>query len=302
MTSNLQTILEQSSDLQNLVEASDADTDFDFQRYTPLFQAVASSSLVRDIIQFHIEQIATNASYTPGKFVISGDVHGTTFFENKHFTMAIGYRSTDKRLKATENGRGNRILVNAFDHFSSIIKLNGIGEWTRYDVPAFSDLEPLEPEAEMTIIEKGRFKEGQHFFLPAGRSAFTLDHFHGNAIYLDITGNTSKFHCTPIFDRDTLKLVGITAGNRVSARIEILTKALTCLEHTPALPILEELANHSHHFVRWNSIRHAICLDGLFGLHLAQKAVNDPHPHVSQAASQTVAYLAPLLEGTSYAN
>ncbi len=94
-----------------------------------------------------------------------------------------------------------------------------------------------------------------------------------------------------VYARETLLPATSLAADPHDARLEAAMRLLRVLGHTPGAPAVAALARHGAHFVRWTAVRHASGLDPARGLALLRAAVDDPHPHVRDAARRALARL-----------
>lgn len=261
---------------------------FQLKDHLSLFKAFSRSSYIEESVCRMLDRLHANPYFRLENFGGAGQAQGAPLYSYKNFSISIGYRTTETSMQSTlESGTGQRVVTPAYDQHSTIIKTNGTCEWKKYVVPFYTDVSPLPSTSKLSQVGSDHVIEGTDFFIEAGREIVTFEQFSGDMVYISAVGRP-KFHVTPIFNRSNLSLRGMNCGDIKTSRIQMFGKVLAHLGGSNALPALEELSRHSHHFVRWSSIRNAICIDPKFGLKLAQIAMNDIHPHVRLAANETL--------------
>jgi HEAT repeat protein len=91
-----------------------------------------------------------------------------------------------------------------------------------------------------------------------------------------------------VYARETGTPVASLAADPHDARLEAAMRLLRVLGHTAAAPVVASFATHDAHFVRWTAIRHTMGLDPERGVELLRAALDDPHPHVRNAARKAL--------------
>ncbi len=66
---------------------------------------------------------------------------------------------------------------------------------------------------------------------------------------------------------------------------------MAAMQETRAVPLISSLADHPSHAVRWAVVQALGRLDPQAALQHLRQAVNDPHPHIRNAAQKTLARL-----------
>jgi hypothetical protein len=90
------------------------------------------------------------------------------------------------------------------------------------------------------------------------------------------------------FDRVTLEPSRFVIADLEATRVGYTPELLAKLQSRESIPILEELATHPRHFVRWNAIKALCSLDPEVGLRVLTAARDDIHPHVRRAAEASL--------------
>lgn len=92
-----------------------------------------------------------------------------------------------------------------------------------------------------------------------------------------------------IYDYATLGAVRKQAASLGTPHLESAAKLVCELGYAPASDALASLCEHPAHYVRWTALRQLARLDSTRALALLERAKGDPHPHVRNAATATLA-------------
>jgi HEAT repeats len=132
-----------------------------------------------------------------------------------------------------------------------------------------------------TLGERG-LGPGEVLALRAFRDV--LDPLPAPRAYLVELSSTEQDRLRWTYARDSLRPHSPTPASRSTNLIEYAVWALVQLGHPDPLPALRRVAEHPVHHVRWTAIRAAIEVDPAAGRALLERATEDPHPHVRDAA------------------
>ncbi|MGW8142511.1 HEAT repeat domain-containing protein [Sphingomonas zeae] len=91
------------------------------------------------------------------------------------------------------------------------------------------------------------------------------------------------------FDRATLRPVGHTTLRLPETNLCGILDLLAMAGNGETIDLIEPLAFHELHFLRWRAVQAVGALDAERGFRLVQRAVDDPHPAVREAARRTLA-------------
>lgn len=91
-----------------------------------------------------------------------------------------------------------------------------------------------------------------------------------------------------VYDLKTLKAVRAVAADPAASRIEFAAQTLAELRGKHAADRLASLCDHPDHFVRWTALRSLTRVDFRAGVEKLRVAVDDPHPHVRNAAARAL--------------
>jgi hypothetical protein len=165
-------------------------------------------------------------------------------------------------------------------------------EFIRYEQPAPEPCEVLDPDR--ILMRRGRTTTGpgQVRLLQAGKDVLQSAAGTAAALILVLTS-------APVmpfrwgYDVGSLRPVKIAASGGASWRLDYAMRLLAAARDKESVPVLNKLAGHEHHFVRWTAIRAVTALDPAAGTALIKEAAaGDPHPHIRQAAGQALAMFA----------
>ena len=93
------------------------------------------------------------------------------------------------------------------------------------------------------------------------------------------------------YDLATLSPVKAIAGYPTSSRLEYTAKLLAEVGDKTSIQPLKSLMQHEDHFVRWAAVRAIVSLDYAEGVASLHDALQDPHPHVRNAARKVISLL-----------
>lgn len=145
-----------------------------------------------------------------------------------------------------------------------------------------------------------------HYLVPAGRRTLTGgDHVLLRACndvvdFVEVAGRVVMLELAltaarPIvwnYDAETLKAAFASSGAVDATRMEFAIDLFHTLGAREAVPNLRRIAReHTHHWLRWKAIKALLHLDLTAGSEALSAAVDDPHPHVRNAARATLANL-----------
>ncbi|HEY2516256.1 MAG TPA: HEAT repeat domain-containing protein [Polyangiaceae bacterium] len=87
-----------------------------------------------------------------------------------------------------------------------------------------------------------------------------------------------------LYDYATLSPVRQHAPTTGTPRLEYAARLLSELGYKPGVEAIAGLYEHPDHYIRWGALRQLARLDQERALSLLQRAKDDPHPHVRNAA------------------
>jgi hypothetical protein len=265
---------------------------FEFDQNLPFLRRLAVSGLPRAALKIALRKAAAQPDYQLPKFVMEGPLKGWTFLVTDHFAMSIGIRNPEPDAPVPipsippNDAPVPKLQPYPFDLMFGILHA-GTVDMQHYTVrPAPS----LSEDPSLCFVRNLKLSTGDSLFIRAG-SDLTISHIKGTLVYLEITGPLTQ-RVLPQFDAVTLQPCGWISGDPTASRLELLTRTLVELEHSDGLPEVLALTWHEDHYVRWNSIRHLLCLSLESGMPRLYQACDDSHPDVREAARATLAALA----------
>ncbi len=96
-----------------------------------------------------------------------------------------------------------------------------------------------------------------------------------------------------LFDGTSRLPTRVVSSDHQTYRMDFAARILARMGYEPAAPTLEDLFSHPAHFVRWAAARELMLLDPERGMKLIERATEDPHPHVRNAAKRSLEKLQP---------
>jgi HEAT repeat protein len=92
-----------------------------------------------------------------------------------------------------------------------------------------------------------------------------------------------------IYAADTLRAERVVSADPGASRLEFAARVLAELGGAGATPRLVRLTGHPAHFVRWTALQSLARVDGAAARDALRAALDDPHPHVRNAAGRALA-------------
>lgn len=121
------------------------------------------------------------------------------------------------------------------------------------------------------------------------RESFVVEHAEADIVYLQATIQTGAAPLTVEYDSQTLAFVNASSTDEASSRVQMMVTLLRAMDRADAVPVLRQLLNSPHFYVRWHIMREMLALDAEAALpDLRRLAATDPHPEVRAAARQTL--------------
>lgn len=269
----------------------DVETNFQFSEYLDDFRNLQQSDFLQQIIQFELETLKEYPKHQLAHFNDQGAVRGWPIITTEHFTIGIGIHNPEDIVNLSEEKPAEYVSNLTIQPRSSNTYLGFIKavncNYKLYEVPPHDDNTPLQSGAKLSLIREKSARDGDNVYIPAGVIVPTIHITDGYLVYMEISGKPQR-SCVPLFDSKTFVYRGLIGGDPKSSRIGLMTKLLKEFNHQEAIPTMVKIAQHKDHFVRWETIRHVLCMDYNVGMQLAEQALQDPHPHVRMAAAQTL--------------
>lgn len=147
-------------------------------------------------------------------------------------------------------------------------------------------------DADMVCREDRTFdiNDGDELILRAGKDSIVLDYAKSLVSFIEAHIEPPQVAAAPIFDAQTLKLVGVMSSTLRSSRIQMMVTALSKLSPSKkSFDTCSPLLSHDDYFVRWYVMRELVAMDTKGSSPLLQHlADEDVHPDVRMAAASTL--------------
>jgi hypothetical protein len=135
------------------------------------------------------------------------------------------------------------------------------------------------------------FGPGDHFILRASHDVVDFVEVSGRVALVELALTQPR----PIvwnYDAETLRAAYASSGAVDATRMEFAIELFHVFGAREAVPTLSRIAReHGHHWLRWKAVKTLLHLDLAAGSEALQLAIDDPHPHVRNAARATLANL-----------
>ena len=91
-----------------------------------------------------------------------------------------------------------------------------------------------------------------------------------------------------VFHPESLQAVRAVSASLKSSRLQFTCHTLAALGSPSSVAPMRSLMNHPDHYVRWAAVQNICTLSREDGIECLQQAIEDPHPHVRNAARRTL--------------
>jgi HEAT repeats len=170
---------------------------------------------------------------------------------------------------------------------------------SRYHQPKPHPNDILDKSRHLTFKGDVTLAFGQSSFFAACEDIFLINStpHEANPPMLAILITPDKFQIRWEYDSTTLAPVRAIAADNSASRLEFVISLMSTMNDRAALPVLRELSSsHPAHFVRWAAVQAMFRLDRDTGMQALHCALNDPHEHVRNAASRSIAKIVSSLQ------
>jgi hypothetical protein len=147
------------------------------------------------------------------------------------------------------------------------------------------------------LIDKGQveLRPGQISLFRAGYDMFRMVPANELVIFV-ILSTVPLLRMRWCYDPHTLAPVRSEISDLMTSRIEFACSALGQMADPSSIPAMKMVLDHPAHFIRWAAIKSILLIDHREGIPLLINALEDPHPHVRNAASRTLARFADRIQ------
>ncbi|WP_437753451.1 HEAT repeat domain-containing protein [Sorangium sp. So ce1389] len=244
-----------------------------------LFKELLRTRFVTDLVNDELEQMAGDAVYVPAGG--SSEFHLSVLMEER-FSLTVGLVEPGVRMSSS--------LYSTTEHY--MLGVAAVGGNGSVDVEMFTQPEP-EPcdvfDRRRRLVRKGqqRLEPGDVALFRAGADLFRLTPSEKPSVMLVFTSGT----VAPLrwqYDSETLHPLRAISASPTASRLDYVARLLAEISDASSVPALKSLLDHEDHFVRWSAVRGIMRLDHAEGLAAVRAALEDPHPHVRNAARKAL--------------
>jgi len=241
------------------------------------FQELLNSNVLCDLANYELHKIHTDPQYLPE---LASETQMTIIRRARYgLDLKIIPANTPSAMR----------LYSPTEHF-----LAGVSAGTSATVELYEQPQPFPNEIfdpSRRLINKGtrHLQSGEALSLRAGYDIFRLQGTNASPIVLLTFSTDFVLRLRWEYDPATLLPTRIIAADPMSSRLEFACKMLAQFASQSSVGPLKNLVqNHPDHFVRWSALKNLLDLNFQEGVELLQQALNDPHPHVRNAARKSL--------------
>jgi len=241
----------------------------------PDFESLVRSDFVGDMIRSELARILDVPFYLP-----SGGVDAINIARSRHLTLiAKLFKQGTSPPRAQVYSLPGHLLFGVVGPGRVVVDVYQEAPGYRNDL--FDRTRPL-GGPELRTLDPGTvacFHAGRDAVLPtdAGQPSVAL-----------ILLSTRVAHLQWVYSTETLRAERVFSADPMASRLEFAVQALAELDAPDTTEGLRALCDHPEHFVRWSAIRGLIRVDFEKGVSMVVRALDDPHPHVSNAAARAL--------------
>jgi hypothetical protein len=249
-----------------------------FWKCDALFRELCTSAFFTDCVNYELRRLIDVPTYLPAQ---------TTEFE-----MLI-YRSEELSLVLKSlhfAGRQNRLFGLPEDHLISVLG-DDQAHLELYLQPQPLPNDVFDRHRLLTRLGTTVLRSGEVAAFRAATDIFALRTPPERPIIAAFLASRAKMRLRWEYDPSTLAPLRAVAADTAASRLEFTAWMLAELGDRSAVPALSSLLDHQDHFVRWSAVRAMFRLDAVAGREVLGRALHDPHEHVRNAASRSLAKL-----------
>lgn len=247
-------------------------------RATSLLRRLIGGPFLTELVNFELEQIATNPRYVPpGRF-------GTAaLLEVDGWELAM---TTGPAFPL-----GSSAVLSSIERDVAFGVAGGPAvRFTRYRFAGISDWEVFDRSACLVRLGSVALEPGQAVALDSALEIIEPVRLPASTVLTLASPARRAFAWE--FDRNSLRAYRHVIADLAATRIAYAPELLVQLDSAGSVPVLAELTTHPRHFVRWNAVKALCALDAKAGLQALEAARADAHPHVRRAAEASLANVA----------
>lgn len=288
----------QISGIAELKAAIAAIKDPTFEDMLPHFRRFLASDAIHAYFQNEVEaSMGSDIHQAQGQSIDNEAMTGLQFIDTDHYAVAtVVADPTSVAFKKYRNrNTASSIMMTPKDLLVRFIKAGG-AVVTVFSCDAITDENPATPDMTCAVSRTFRVEDGDELVLRAGRDSFTFESSDTVVCFAQAYAKHSPASVMPEFDAGTHRLIGLSATNDKSSRIQMMTTILRLFGHDEAFEACLPFATHQDYFVRWYVMRELLAINPERAWPLVEKmATDDPHPNVRATAQRTLDLLRPQL-------
>lgn len=260
--------------LTDLVREVNAQFDFaqpgTFWSCIPAIERYVRDGGIPQFLNGQLEHLGSQPHYL-------GDWSGQEIFihRERQWTLSIAVLDAPRRY------------IHAVSELALYIPLDAHGlEADRYELPAEFRNDLFDPG--ITLIRAGDVAARQHepLILETMQYAYDFRIVSPTPLLRLMTAPLRPLEW--LFSKSTLQAWQANDADISYTQLRVAAYVLGKIAHQSSIEPLKDLANHSHHAVRWAAIQNLGRLNRSEALVKIREATRDPHPHVRRAAQKTL--------------
>ena len=253
----------------------------DFASETAFLEKIVNSGIATHAVNAALRRMSDDEDFQLGNFILAGSVQVWTFVTTPLFSVGVVIRdpAMDETRTEADAPRIYRVQPNSSNTYIHVLHGNRA---------ALNHYRVHDTGADPSLVAAGRtpLVPGTSVLVPACTHAVSFD-TQDVLITMDITGPV-KSATMPMFDSETLSLRGYISTDPTASRLELFTYTLAEFRDTESFGVVAGLTDHRDHYVRWNATRHLLRIDALRARTYVEKALDDVHGEVREAAQSTI--------------
>lgn len=262
-----------------------------FEQMLPHFQRFLASDAIAGFFRNEVQSsLESDIHQAQGQSIDNEAMTGLQFIDTDSFAVAtvvadptsVAFKKFNNRLKPSS------IMMTPKDLLVRFIRAGG-AVVTVFSCDAITDEAPATAAMHCNNSRTFHVQDGDELILRAGRDSFTFESSESVVCFAQAYAKHSPASVMPEFDSKTLGLIGLSATNDKSSRIQMMATILRLFGHAEAFESCLPFLRHDDYFVRWYVMRELLAIDAERAWPLVEKmAVDDSHPDVRSTARRTL--------------
>lgn len=157
--------------------------------------------------------------------------------------------------------------------------------YTMYEVPSSCNREVFDENALPVFSGKKTAYPGDVLRLKAGRDVIDWEVQESVVLLRFICAPTETIQWT--YHKDPVRPWFLAAVDPAATQISALCAYFSAAKYVPSVAPMKALLQHRNHQVRWEATKSLWKIDSSAGIEALKISINDPHPHVRNAAVKT---------------